>query len=188
MPLVIAMLGVRWPKWCMGMDQFRKCCLAKFVQPCSFICSLMLCCVVVSLCRVRVCIEFSNVFLWSVRKPVCWLSGLLSRLRIMTRVLACFPLFVCFVYLVGWFVGWLVGWFVGWLVDRCHFFSHQKLTTRTKVNHYRTAVCCRCFGQAAPLYPLTWHIGQSSDVKSFLGSKKGVGVITCKTQGTEARF
>ena len=31
-PLVIAMLGVRWPKWCMGMDQFRKCCLAKFVR------------------------------------------------------------------------------------------------------------------------------------------------------------
>lgn len=111
------------------------------------------------------------MFLWYVRKPVCWLSGLLLSLRIMTRVL---------VFLVCLFC--LFGWLVDWLVDRCQFFFLPE------AQNTRTAVCCRCFGQAAPLYPLTWHIGQSSDVKSFLGSKKRVGVITCKTQGTEARF
>ena len=70
----------------------------------------------------RVCIEFSNVFLWYVRKPVCWLSGLLPRLRIMTRVLACFP---CLSVLSIWSVGLLVGWLINVIFFPTRSSQHQ---------------------------------------------------------------
>ena len=107
-PLVIAMLGVRRPKWCMGMDQFRKCCLAKFVR---LLVHLFLDVVLRSGFLVS-----SRVFVSSSRTCFCGTFASLENLAVWLASslayndsCACLFSLVCLFCLFGWLVCWLVG-------------------------------------------------------------------------------